>query len=170
MGDQHPDRPLRDEYAENRAASGEQQALRKQLTNDAPAGAAKGIAYGEFVMASGHAGELDIGNISAGDEENESDGAEQHEGVLARKRAGHEAGQGHGLKNPAFVGIGISFGLALLDALHLSRGMFERDTGLEVAEDPDPAMIAAFALRVFDVERKPSFRGHRKVVALAHHA
>ncbi len=70
--------PRGENHAEGGAGEGEQETLAEQLAHDAGARGAEGGAHGEFLLAGGAAGEQEIGEVGAGDEQHESDGTEQH--------------------------------------------------------------------------------------------
>src|SRR5579859_6454620 len=72
------------------------------------------------------------------------------------------------IEHPAFVRIGIGFGLALLYAAHFRGSTLEGDAGFQPAENPEPTAVAALTIFGFDIERKPGLGGHGEIKALAH--
>ena len=61
----------RDCNSQRAAGEGEQEALGEQLTDDALAACAESLANGEFASAGGGAGQQQIGDVGAGDEQNQ---------------------------------------------------------------------------------------------------
>ena len=59
--------------AEDGARAGEDQAFREQLAHDAGAACAESAAHGELLGAGGGAGQQQVGEIDAGDEQNDAD-------------------------------------------------------------------------------------------------
>jgi len=72
-----------EQKAECAANQSEERAFGEKLAKKADAAGAHGGANAEFAIAADHAGEIEIGNVGAGDEENESRGRqkEQHGGL-----------------------------------------------------------------------------------------
>ena len=63
-----------EQEAEDCACAGEDQAFSEQLAHDASAAGAESAAHGEFLGAGGGAGEQQVGEIDAGDEQDGADG------------------------------------------------------------------------------------------------
>src|SRR5712672_1043064 len=63
--------------AEGAANQSEERAFGEKLAKKADAAGAHGGAHAEFAIAADHAGEIEIGNVGAGDEENESGSREK---------------------------------------------------------------------------------------------
>ena len=76
--------PPREENAEHATEKCEQDVFREQLHGEARRRGTEGGADGGVAFATGRAGELEIGDVGAGDEEHEADGAEQHPECRAR--------------------------------------------------------------------------------------
>src|SRR5712691_650787 len=68
-----------EEQAEGAAEKSEEGALGKKLAEEADAIGAHGGAHAEFAFAADHAREVEVGDVGAGDEENEAGGGEKEE-------------------------------------------------------------------------------------------
>ena len=68
----------RENNSQRASAKREQDTFREQLANDAASAGAQGCAHGDFFAAGDGAGEQEICNVGAGDQEDERDGAEQN--------------------------------------------------------------------------------------------
>src|SRR5713226_4992085 len=68
-----------EEKTEGAAEKSEEGALGEELAEEADAIGAHGGAHAEFAFAADHAREVEVGNIGAGDEENEASGGEKEE-------------------------------------------------------------------------------------------
>ncbi len=76
-GAHHVEGPLGDEEAGGAAHDGEQKAFGQQLADDAQAARAQRGADGDFLFAGGGAREQQVGDVGAGDQQNQRDRAEQ---------------------------------------------------------------------------------------------
>ena len=132
------------QQAENAAEDSDQDAFGEELADEAGPAGAEGGADGDFFLASGGAGEQEVGDVGAGDEQHEADRAEQHEHGAADIAYDHflDADDGHaeGAVPLAFdahaTGDGVDFGLGLLD----------RDAGLEAGHEVVVFVAAAHVL------------------------
>ena len=88
QANQRGDGDSADDDAERGAAGGNQRAFDEQLSHEAAAAGAERRAKGEVVFAAGQPREHQVGDVRAGDEQNEGDRAHQN-----RKRRPHVAGQ-----------------------------------------------------------------------------
>jgi hypothetical protein len=122
--------PSREYEAESTAGESEERALGEDLTDDAPAGGAKGEANAEFLGAGAGAGEQKVRDVDAGDEEDEADGGEKHnedglnvtdDCLAERPEAGAEAA----------VGLWKGGSQMIADVVHVGLGLRQRDTGFQ---------------------------------------
>ena len=88
------------------------------MTRDAPAACADGRSNGHLTFAAGRAGEKQAGNIRAGDQEDESYGAEQDQ-QNRTEFAGNLLAQRHDVDSPVSVKIGILVFELGGDGIHL---------------------------------------------------
>ena len=130
------------------AKSGEQDAFREQLHNDALAASAEGGANSDFLFARGRARERQVGHIDAGDENNECYCSEQHEQTQANVRD-HAVAQG----NHAHVGVPVR-----------GHGPGEHRTDARLEQ-------ANLRLGLFEIETltKPPQRGHEVIRPIQNH-
>ena len=105
-GEEKVETPACEEHASRAAGEAEQNAFGEQLPNESSPARAQRGPNGEFAMARGGAGEKEIGDVRAGDEEDAADRAEQgveHGAHIAHcvieHRRHHDA--------PAFIRVGI---------------------------------------------------------------
>ena len=119
-----------------------------------PRPGAHGDANGEFTLAAGGADEEQIGDVGAGDEQDEADGSEQDE-----ERGAHVADDAvaQGLDGEAFFGAHVAVGIAAAKLvggeLQLSVGLGERDAGLKACGgEKKVALVGAVGV---DLEGQP---------------
>src|SRR5271163_2795287 len=72
------DSPSSQDYSEDAAAECEHEVFRQHLTNDAAAAGTEREAQSDFPGAGGAAHEEEVGNVHAGNEQDEDDGAEEN--------------------------------------------------------------------------------------------
>ena len=70
-------RPMASRIPKHAGGGGEQHAFRQQLPEETPPGRANGYAHGDFMGTRGPARHLQIGDVGAGDQQEESHGAEE---------------------------------------------------------------------------------------------
>ena len=76
-GDEEPDADEREQDAEGASDEGEDEGVSKSGADEAIAASAEGSADGEFALAGDGAGELQVGEIDAADEQNGADGGKE---------------------------------------------------------------------------------------------
>ena len=140
-GEQQSDAPLRGDEADGGTDEREHQAFGEELRSEIDSRGAHGRAHGEFLAASDRAREEQIGDVGAGDKQNEADCTEQNEKQRANfaddaftKRTEHN---GDGV---VFFRIGVRELSG--DARHLRFCLIGRDTLCQAAEDIEPAKAA----------------------------
>src|SRR5208282_2875061 len=108
----------------------------QELTDDAGLACAEGRANGKFLGAAGGTSEEEVGHVQAGDQENEADGAEEHEqeSLYAAEIPLAERNEGGG---DVFIGVRIGGGKILGDALHVRAGLIDGDAGFEASNGAD---------------------------------
>ena len=104
-GEQRANADVADNEAEDAAGEGEHEALGEQLANDAGATSAHGGADGELALAAGGTDQEQVGDIGAGDEQNEADGSEQNQ-----QRGASAGNDGVAQRLHAEAGLGIGIG------------------------------------------------------------
>jgi hypothetical protein len=124
----------RESSTENTADECQDKAFREELGEELRTRGAEGGADGDFSLTGGAAREEEIGDVDAGDEQDEGDRAHQEpetgdgvaagEGILKR----HDAGA------PTLVGEGINFGSVPGDGIHVGVGLLESDAGFETTD------------------------------------
>ena len=125
--------------AECAARDGEKDAFRQELPQQARSARAEGRPDGDLARAAARPREQEVGDVGAGDGEDEANGAEQYE--QRRSHAGDEAfGQGNDLDSPALI---------LLRILARERRLHGRELGLRVGrcrpalQAPDDPQVVA---------------------------
>ena len=130
--------PAGEEESGGAAGQGEEEAFGEELAEEAGAGGAEGEAEGDFLVAGGGPGEEEIGDVGAGDQENEGgDDHEQDAGAREdRAGTGGKGGVGDGGEDEAaaevFAGV-----LALefpSEDLQGALGLGEGDAGFEASD------------------------------------
>ena len=142
-----------EDEAEDAAGQREDDAFGQQLTDDARAARAHGGANGEFTLAAGCAHEQKVGDVGAGDEENEADRAEQDEEGLTS--AGDD-GVAQRLDAEAVFGVhilGMKAAILVGDEFELSVGLGEGNAGLEPAGNKE--IVAVVGAVGIDLEGDP---------------
>ena len=155
-GEQGANADVADKKAEDASAEREHEALGEQLANDADAAGTHGSADGELPLAAGGTHEQQIGDVGAGDEQDEAHSSEQNEqrgagvgndGIAQRLHA--EAGFGIG-ERPAAAEF-------LVGELHLRVGLRQGDARPEPRRRHEVvALVGAVGI---DLEGQPDV-GH----------
>jgi hypothetical protein len=102
-GEQRAHAHIAEDEAEDAAGDGEDDAFGEELADDAGAAGAHGGTDGEFTLAAGGPDEQEIGDVGAGDEQDEADGSEQDKERGARVG---DDGVAQGLDAESGFGIG----------------------------------------------------------------
>ena len=139
--DEELDAVVGGDEAERASAEGDDQGFAEQLLDDARAGCAHGGADGDLFAAREGAGEDEVGDVGAGDEEHEGYGAEHHEESGTNVADGLFA-QGFDGCAPALVVFGVGLLEALRDGVHLCLGLRERDAGFEAGDGEEVVFTA----------------------------
>ena len=145
---------LRERDAERRSAEGKQAALDEQLRGDAAARCSEGHADGHLALAGAGAGEHQVGQVGAGDEQDQSGDGEQElkrgvVGVAQRADAGAcricgEA-EGHVVLDRlgAVAGGRGVFEEAGAERIKVGRGALDGPAGLEASHDVEEEHLGA---------------------------
>ena len=136
-GEQGANAGVAEDEAEDAAGEGEDDAFGQQLTDDARAARAHGGANGEFTLAAGGADKQKVGDVGAGDEENEADGAEKDEEGFARAGDDRVAQR---LDAEAVFGVhivGMKAAVLVGDQFELGVGLGEGNARFEAAGDKE---------------------------------
>ena len=148
--------PGRHEERAEAASEGDQKRFDCELAKESNARGAKGRADGKFAAACRATREEEIADVGAGDEQDETDGAEKNsercsciaEQVLFER---------FGVHAPAFVGAGVSGSQAIGDGGKFEFRAGDGSVGLQTREDLI-GMIAAFGLLFFARKKRgPEF-------------
>ena len=139
-GHQRADADLRERESEQRGRQREHQALGQQLTDDPGAPRAERRADRQFTRARRAAGEQQVGEVAARDQQHEPHRAEQHEEprpVVADDIVGH---RDH-LKPSPCVSFGNCAWMPGTMRAELAEGLLSRHAGLEAAEDGEVVLV-----------------------------
>ena len=150
-------------------SDGEHHAFGEQLAKHAPTAGANCGADGELALAHGRARQQQVRYVGAGDEENESDRAFQHQqfepGVAYHGFAHGKHADAFGFVHPLRIGAA----KLLADYFHFSAGLLDGDAGLESRGDREIVALIR-ALRI-GLQRRPKIEAIRfGLKALGHHA
>src|SRR3984893_3527872 len=125
--------PFRKQQADGAARNTEHHAFGEKLTNYARRTGPECGANGEFAGAAGGAREQEVGHVSAGDQQNESDRAEEHEQNAAH--IADDVGLERHESNPSpFVDLGIRSSEILRDLGHIVTGLLDSMPWFETAD------------------------------------
>src|SRR5688500_4016113 len=112
------------EQAESAAEESQEDAFGEQLADEPGAASSEGGANGDFFLTDSRASEQEVGDIGAGNQHDEADGAE--EGPKGARGITDDVFE-EGIDPDADLGVGI--GVLLLEPhgnrVHLSAGLFE---------------------------------------------
>ena len=119
---------------ERGTANSQKQTFEQELADEARTARAQNGAEGKFLFAAGGAGEHQVGNVAATNEQEQGDAGErgQQHGLEA---AGHVIGEGTNLYGEVRrIVLGRDFGFAAGDDGEIGFGLFHGDAGFEVPE------------------------------------
>ena len=140
-GQQELCRAGRDEQAQQRSGHREHHRFGQHVTNDAAPAGAERCARGDLAMTGDGARKIEIGDVHAGDQQQERDGAEQHQNRLPDAPAEYLAVSSPGeVRNPAFNEVGD--GSQQIGAHSLELGLCGLGRAV-AAEPPDHAVVHA---------------------------
>ncbi len=128
-----------------RAQHREENALRQELAQQAPPRRAQGEADRDLPLPVGGPGQQEVGDVGAGDQEDEGDRPEQQHQrrpQLAHDRV-EERLEGHALLR---VRVRVALGEALREGLHLGAGAGDVHSRLQPADHVDPRVVAPLRL------------------------
>lgn len=132
---------------EEAAEAAKENAFDEELTDKLEAGGADGGTDGDVAGAGDGAGEHHVGDVGAGDEQHEEDGAEHHQenranlvAVVGLVKRANERGE-------ILVGDGEFGGEAAGDDGEVGAGLLEGDARAEKAEELERAVVAFFEFR-----------------------
>ncbi len=144
--------------AEQAARAREQDGLDELLPDEMEAGGPEGGADGELAQPGGGAGELEVGEVGAGDEQYEAGEAQQHPGDALAERVEERAVQRHGGAAQAGVGFRILLRLRGDHGRELGVDPRRRHAGGEAPDELERAVVAPLDLVAGEVERAPERR------------
>ncbi len=124
--------------AEHAAHGGERDAFGEQSAEEALARGAKGGADGDFFLARGGASHQEVRDIGAGDEQDETDGAEKQPEGGTHVAIEEIVFQRLDARGPAFIGFWVDFGDVGGDGGHVRIGLREGDAGFHACENDEP--------------------------------
>ena len=113
---------------------GQYQAFGEELANEAEARGSEGDADGDFLAAGGGAGEQQIGDVGAGHQQDESDGAQDNHHCGA-KAAGDLQSEWAGSQGESTVGLRVLNSEDGSEAVDFVIGFLGRDAGSEAADE-----------------------------------
>ena len=126
------------EPADDAGDGGEDEALHEHLADEAAAAGAERGAHGELLLAPGRAGDHEVGDVGAGDEQHEGDLAEEEEREERQEVGDHRVGPGAVLRDDGggytLVGAGVLAHELGGGDVGLGVGGGERGAGAELAE------------------------------------
>ena len=147
-GDKPFQHGIADAHAECSTGEREQQALGEQLAEDGAAASAERAAHRQFLLAGHAASQQQIGDVDAGDEEHETDGAQQqpehldavfgHVVVLERLHIGA----------PTLVAFGIHLGDVRSDCIHVLLRLLDGHARFKTAHDAEPVEVVVDLFRL----------------------
>jgi len=135
---------------------GEEKALGEHLLEDAGAGGAKSEAHGEFAAAARGAREQEIGDVGAGDEEHEADGADEHEQSGANV-ASELIAESDGVGADFGVGVRVLLFELFGDDGEIGVGGGEGDAEFEARDDLKIVVAAVGQFLLGEADRNPDF-------------
>src|SRR5262249_32116171 len=144
-------------HAQNAPEEGEQETFHEKLRDKTLARGADGGAKNNFLLASGTAREQEIGDIDAGNEQEETDGGKKHPKILDGIRAGEGVMKGGDGGVPTLVGSGINFGQTVRDVIEFGVGLCQGDAGFKAADEQERMIVPPDEFG-FDSERKKQMR------------
>ena len=167
--DQHVDAPDRQQQPETAADDAEDDAFGEELADEAAAGGAERAAHRHLAFARRRAREQQVGDVGAGDQQDEADGAEKHQHGLADVADHRLVERDRGEVEP-LVAVRILRGEALADGLHLGSDVLEWNARLGPADGSEVprAALAGGEVRVVG-DRHPDDPAGRVGEALRHH-
>ncbi len=125
---------LHGHHAEAAAQDGHHEALREKLSQQPPPPGAQRRPQGYLALPGQGPGQQEVGQVGAGDQEDEDHHAEQRQ--QQGPYAGDEVGaEGHEVHAPALHGLRVLLPQACLDPLHLGARLPERDALRKAADD-----------------------------------
>ena len=183
-GEDHPERPAnvlqfrvepadtghREQETERASHEREQHALREELPDDLPAGGADRDAHAHLPRPPRGTREQEVGDIGAGNQQHESDRAQQRPEQQPDLRSDDQALERIGIRREVLVAVGILAGQCPADGVQLGPGLFERDAVRKPSdgeEIPRLARLLAQRRRVLR-HRKPDLLRLREPEALLH--
>ncbi len=167
--DEQVEAPRRERHSQQSSRAREQDALGQQLTEDASAGGAEGDAQGDLAAPRERAGEQQVGDVGAGDQENE-----RHRSEQGQQRRPGRVRQLPVERQQVHVVPGVGFGKGLLqrrlDRVEVGGGRGGRDPSPEPADDLVGMVVAVGALRRRQREGRPELGPLREVETAGHDA
>ncbi len=168
--------PAREQGSRARAEGGDEQALRHELAHDAAAGGADGEADRDLALARAGPGQHQVGEVRAGDEEDESGhGEEDPEGLLVVATQGRDPGAGRERgQRVGKIGLGVAHGVTGRDRrledpgrdLRELRGRArDRPTRLDPPDRGQEPPVGLVESGVGSVDGRLRAEGHRDVEA-----
>ena len=140
-------------------SAGEHHAFGQQLAQYAPAAGADGGADGELALAHGRARQQQVRHVGAGDEQNETNRAFEHQqfepGVAHHGFAHGKYADAFGFIHPLRIGPAE----LLADYFHFGAGLFDGDAGLEARGHGEIVALIG-ALRI-GLQRRPKIEAIR---------
>ena len=168
---EQPDAGRRDANAAEAGDDRQQHAFQQQLANDPPPRCAQGDAHGNFARAIRRPRQQQVGDVGAGDQQDERDRAHQREEHDANRPAVLLLVERQDAGLDVLVGLGILlFDLSgYVDQLRLP--VRSRDAGRQVSEGPEWARIALLLQQAGHlVERQPDVGVEGEPHPFRHHA
>ena len=153
------------------ADHGEQHALDEQLPDDPPPARTERDANRDFARPVGGARELQVGDVGAGDEQDEGDRAHQRPEHRLDLRADDEVEERRDLRGEVLVAVLVLIRQLRGDVLHLAAGLLERDAVGQAAvghEGPPLARQPEYGRPLG--HRHPDLALERPFEAVGHHA
>ena len=123
-------------YSQQAAYERKHQTFGEELTRQARAGGSQRLPQSHFFFANGGAGQQKAGDIGAGNQQHETNGAEQNE--KRGPNAAHEIVRRRSHIQGVLAGVGVArklLGVALIDGVELTLGAGQGFAGLQARED-----------------------------------
>ena len=163
--------PIERAEPQNPADQGEQDTLDEQLLDDAAASRAERYAHRDFTRALRRPGQQQIGDVRAGDQKHERDGAHEREQHEPERSAAVALVERHDRGANVLVGVGIVAREGGCDRLEFRAGLRDRHTGREAAEHLQISHIAFHLGQVRQQrERHPQVGVDGELEPLRHHS
>ena len=141
---------MRSPVGEQQSGGGAEQrqhaALGEELREDAAASGAERDAHGDLALPRFGAGEHEAGDVGAGDEQHEADGAEQHEQRLPQVAEEFPI-ERRDLHGAAFIGSGVSRLQSKRNAIELGLRLRGGDSGPQAGEHREGSRSAFGEIR-----------------------